>query len=326
MTGDFSAWRPSASLDTLRIRAKWLARIRSFFAARGVLEVETPLLSAAGSTDPNLASIRAATALGPRWLHTSPEFPMKRLLAAGSGPIYQVCKAFRDGEQGRWHNPEFTMLEWYRPGFSLDALIAEVLELVGDLSPEITTSQSPERLSYRAAFQRECGLDPFTVEESQLREACLRHGVPLPGSLESGDRDGWLDLLMGAVIGPRLGHGRLCVVEEYPVSQAALARLKPGSMPPVAERFELYWQGVELANGFHELAQAEEQRRRFAIDQRNRAARHLPSVPQDENLLLALQQGLPDCCGVALGLDRLLAVALGHDRLVPVLAFPFDRA
>lgn len=316
-------WRPSADLRTLRLRADWLTRIRSFFSARGVLEVETPLLSAAGSTDPNLASISAQTAFGPRWLHTSPEFAMKRLLAGGSGAIYQICKVFRDGEQGRWHNPEFTMLEWYRPGFDEFELMDEVEALL----QELTSAQelTADSLTYAEAVKQMAGLDGLSCSPDELRACLRRHKVPLPeaSTSDAESHDFWLDLLMAEVVGPRLGLARPCFIYDYPASQAALARLKPGG---VAARFELYWKGVELANGFHELADAVEQRSRFARDTKQRRERGLPAIPQDEHLLGALTQGLPDCSGVALGLDRLLALALGHDGLQPVVAFPFDRA
>ncbi len=323
--GETKSWRPNAGLQTLRLRADWLKHIRSFFAVRGVLEVETPLLSAAGSTEPNLASITTQTAFGPRWLHTSPEFAMKRLLAGGSGAIYQVCKVFRDGEQGRWHNPEFTMLEWYRPGFDEFALMDEVESLLSELLEVPESEFHTESLTYAEAVRQFAGVDALSCGANELRACLQRHKVPLPeagaGAVDS--RDFWLDLMMGEVVGPRLGLAQPCFVHDYPASQAALSRLKPGG---VAARFELYWKGVELANGFHELTDAAEQRSRFARDAEQRRKRGLPAVPQDDHLLDALGQGLPECSGVALGLDRLLALALGHDSLKPVLAFPFDRA
>ena len=316
-------WRPGAGPAALEARADWLRRIRNFFAGRGVLEVETPLLSAAANTDPNLASVPAQTAFGPRWLQTSPEFAMKRLLAAGCGPIYQVCKVFRDGEQGRWHNPEFTLLEWYRPGMDEFALMDEIEALLRELlaQPQLTATS----LRYAEAVQRFANVDALTASTGELRAALREHGVALPDAdaREAASRDFWLDLLMAEVVGPRLGLTEPCFIYEYPASQAALARLKPGG---VAARFELYWKGVELANGFHELSDVQEQRSRFERDRVQRTARGLPALPVDENLLAALTHGLPDCSGVALGLDRLLALALGHDHLAPVLSFPFDRA
>jgi elongation factor P--(R)-beta-lysine ligase len=320
-------WRPSAALETLRARAALLARIRAFFAERGVLEVDTPLLSAAGTVDPNIDSWAAdSQVFGRRWLHTSPEFPMKRLLAAGSGPIYQICHVFRDGEQGRLHNPEFTLLEWYRPGFDPHRLMDEIEALLAATLP--MPPATAERLSYRAAVLRESGIDPFSTDVEGLRRGLSDLGVPEPEGLTPADAaspDFWLDLLMGERVGPKLGQARPCFVYDYPASQAALARIRDGH-PPMAERFELYWQGVELANGFHELSDAAEQRRRFESDRARRLARGLPTPPPDEHLLGALVAGLPDCAGVALGLDRLLMLSLGLGSVAEALAFPFDRA
>jgi lysyl-tRNA synthetase class 2 len=321
-------WKPSATLEVMRARAALLARIRAFFAERGVLEVDTPMLSAAATVDPNIHSWTAISAsCGQRWLHASPEFPLKRLLAAGSGPICQISHVFRDGEQGRLHNPEFTLLEWYRPGFDHHRLMDEVEALLISVLPQALAAGA-DRLTYRAAVIRETGLDPFASDASGLRRGLSDLGVPEPEGLsvrESQDRDFWLDLLMGSVVGPRLGHTRPCFIYDYPASQAALARIRAEDLP-VAERFELYWRGVELANGFHELGDAVEQRRRFEADQARRQSRGLPVPPMDENLLRALEAGLPDCAGVALGLDRLLMLDLGLDSVTEVLAFPFDRA
>lgn len=327
MTAD---WRPGATLDTLRLRARLLERVRAFFAARGVLEVETPLLSVAGSTDPALASLRTAyhgpglPAGQPLYLHTSPEFPMKRLLAAGSGPIYQVARVFRDGEAGGRHNPEFTLLEWYRPGWGIDRLMAEVEALVTGLYEGAQALPATRRYTYRALFQEFLGLDPLGAGVAELRACGERAGIRPPGGMPADDPDPWRDLLLTHLIEPHLGPG-LVFLYDYPASQAALARLKPGE-PAVAERFELYWDGLELANGFHELGDAAEQRARFEADNRQRAALGLPAVPLDERLLAALEQGLPDCSGVALGLDRLLMRLAGLSRIDQVLAFAIDRA
>lgn len=315
-------WRPVALPETQRARAALLRRIREFFAGRGVLEVQTPVLSGAGTVDPNIDSWRAeSAAYGTRWLHTSPEFAMKRLLAAGSGPIYQVAAVFRDGERGRLHNPEFTMLEWYRPGFTLRQLMEEVAVLV---APELD-AQVGEFITYREAMQREAGVDPFAADVSQLRACLAARGVSLPADRGRDDSDVWLDLLMAEVVGPKLGLRQLCFVHDYPASQAALAKLRPGR-PAVAERFELYFQGVELANGFSELADAGEQRRRFARDRARRMQKRQVAPPMDEPLLAALEAGLPDCAGVALGVDRLLMLKLGLSSVAETLAFPFDRA
>ena len=314
-----SDWRPTAPIAALRRRAEILSSIRAFFAARGVLEVETPLLSAATVTDVHLHSLAATTADGGRrYLQTSPEFHMKRLLAAGSGPIFQLGRAVRDGESGRRHNLEFTMLEWYRPGFGHQRLMNEIDELLG----EILGTPHAERLTYRGAFLRHAGVDPFAAPIEELRSAVLRSGVADPGL---DDRDGLLSLLVGAVVEPRLGRGRPSFLYDYPASQAALARIRPGD-PPVAERFEVYVDGVELANGFHELTDAAEQRARFEADLADRRRSGLEEPPVDERLLAALAAGLPDCAGVALGVDRLVMIALGAADIAEVIAFPADRA
>jgi lysyl-tRNA synthetase class 2 len=321
------SWRPSATLETLQARAALVARIRAFFAQQGVLEVDTPMLSAAATVDPNIDSWAAdSAAYGRRWLHTSPEFPMKRLLAAGSGPIYQICHVFRDGERGRLHNPEFTLLEWYRPGFDHHRLMDEVEALLAAALP--APPAAAERIRYRDAVRRESGIDPFATGAASLRRSLADLGVPEPAGLsaaEAADTDFWLDLLMGEVVGPRLGRDRPCFIYDYPASQAALARIRDGD-PPVAERFELYWQGIELANGFHELGDPAEQRRRFEADRARRQARGQAAPPLDQNLLAALEAGLPGCAGVALGLDRLLMLSLGLRTVAETLAFSFDRA
>ena len=325
------AWRPSADLATLRLRAELLARIRTFFAARGVLEVETPALSAAAITEPNLASFSTVyTGPGlrcgqPLYLHTSPEFPMKRLLAAGSGCIYQIARVFRDGEAGRRHNPEFTLLEWYRVGFDHHRLMDEVAELATELLAGRLALAEPERLSYRELFQRHLDLNPHQAGVAELAACAGARGVPIPPGMPADDADPWLDLLLTHGIEPRLGAGRLTFVYDYPASQAALARLRPDD-PLVGERFEVYLNGVELANGFHELGDAGEQRRRFEAENAARRSLGLPVMPVDENLLAALEAGLPDCAGVALGFDRLAMLAAGKTALAEVLAFPVERA
>jgi lysyl-tRNA synthetase class 2 len=330
--GPESDWRPSATLEVLKLRARLLQRIRAFFFARGVLEVETPVLSGAATTDPALASF-ATRYTGPRlpqgqtlYLHTSPEFPMKRLLAAGSGSIYQICKVFRDGEAGRQHNPEFTLLEWYRVGFDHHRLMDETGELVMDLLAPSMPLQPPERLTYCEAFQRHAGLDPFAASVDEFGQAVKMHGISVSPDLVSEKApDAWRDLLLTHVVEPKLGQGRLTFIYDYPASQAALARIQPGN-PLVAARFELYLNGIELANGFHELADADEQRARFEQQLRTRKAGGFPAVPVDERLLAGLAHGLPDCAGVALGFDRLVMLAGGARAIDDVLAFPLERA
>jgi lysyl-tRNA synthetase class 2 len=301
-----------------------LKTARAFFEHRGVLEVETPILSAAAVSDPQIESLATQIAglAGRRYLCPSPEYAMKRLLAAGSGDIYQICKVFRDAERGRWHNPEFTMIEWYRVGLDDAALMNEVEALIGALLAPVRRLGPAERLSYSEALQRHAGVDAFNSTDDELLDAARRHGIHCDAQL---DRDAKLDLLMGLIVGPRLGRGNPCFVCDYPATQAALARLKPG-LPQMAARFELYLDGLELANGFHELAQPEEQRARFMKDLLLRAARAQVQPPLDENFLAALKSGLPDCAGVALGFDRLVAIALGADKLADAMAFSIENA
>jgi lysyl-tRNA synthetase class 2 len=321
-------WRPAAGLEALRLRAALNARIRAFFAARGVLEVETPILSAAGNTDPNIASFRsryhgpAAGGAAERWLRTSPEFPLKRLLAAGLGDCYELGRVFRDGEAGRRHNPEFTMLEWYRAGIDHVQLTHEVEALVADALQLVGATLRAERIGYRELYRREFGFDAFSAPAEVLRQPLEGFGIE-PGGL---GRDDWLDLLMTHRLQPGFAPGRLLFVLDYPASQCALARLRGVGSDAVAERFEAYLGPQELANGYHELADAAEQRARFEHDRARRAARGAPLPPVDEALLAALGAGLPACAGVALGVDRLLLALLGSDDLGDVLAFPFARA
>ncbi len=324
-------WRPSATLETLRLRARLLTQIRAFFIAREVLEVETPVLSRAAGTELHLHSFTtrysgpSAPPDGRLYLHTSPEYPMKRLLAAGSGSIYQISKVFRDGEAGRRHNPEFTLLEWYRTGFDHLHLMDEVEALVVSVLQERLSLRETQRLSYREAFLRHAGIDPHAADTAALAACAHRHGITVPAGMENADRALWLDLLMTHVVDAQLGRDCLCFIYDYPADQASLARIRPGA-PALAERFELYVQGVELANGFHELADSAEQRRRFQQDNVARQARGLPVLPIDEHLLAALAHGLPDCAGVALGFDRLLMLAADARAIQDVIAFPVDRA
>jgi lysyl-tRNA synthetase class 2 len=318
-------WLPGTSLENLRERARILQWIRAFLAERGVLEVETPILSIAALSSPAIDSfITRYTGPGHAagldlYLHTSPEFPMKRLLAAGSGPIYQLGKVFRQGEAGRRHNPEFTLLEWYRPGFDHYALMDEVEELV---APVLGLAGKAERLSYGDAFRRFAGIDPFMASIDALRATAQRLGIE--GFDAGEERDTWLDLILSHCIEPYLGQEGLCFLTDYPASQAALARLSPGN-PAVAERFELYYKGVELVNGFHELGDSAEQRKRFESELAERAEQGRDTPPMDERLLAALAAGLPDCAGVALGVDRLVMLALGAQSLDEVIAFTIEN-
>lgn len=328
MSEQHSDWRPSATLEALRQRAELLRRLRAYFAEQGVLEVETSLLSAAGIPDPHIPSFTTAPGPdgeAPRYLNTSPEFAMKRLLAADSGPIYQVCKAFRRGEQGKHHNPEFTLLEWYRPGFDHLQLMDEVDVLVRQLADGYRPLGPAERRSYRACFQHYLQIDALTASVSTLQSCAEAQGLGAVTGLTENDRDGWLDLLMSHCIQPHLGKGSLTFIYDYPVSQAALARIRPGE-PPVAERFELFIDGIELANGFHELRDAHEQRARFEADLTRRQMEKLEPIVLDERLLNALEAGLPDCAGIALGMDRLQLVLMQETQLADTLAFSYERS
>ena len=317
-------WRPTASRETLRLRAELLTRARGFFAARGVLEVDTPIVVNVPVTDRHIQSAQVLLANGVEsrrlFLHTSPEYAMKRLLAAGSGDIYQICHVVRALERGRLHNAEFTLIEWYRSGISLGALMSEVEELVRELLGR-TRELASARVSYREAFLDALALDPFTAPLAELAANARRAGFQGAAA----DRDELLELLMGTVVGPRLGRGGLTFVHGYPASQAALARLDPEE-PRAAQRFELYCEGVELANGFHELAAAREQRARFERDVAERRRAGLPATSIDERLLAALEAGLPDCCGVALGFDRTLMLAADAAHIDAVIPFPTERA
>ena len=335
---DTLQWRPTSRLEALKVRAEAYAQLRAFFYQRQVLEVETPLLSASTATDPFLASVpaylspSAGQASKPFYLHTSPEFPMKRLLAAGSGAIYQICKCFRDGESGRRHNPEFTMLEWYRPGFSLSQLMAEVASLISEV---LAPAKLPvKHISYREAFELYLGIDPFTLPESQLSELAEEKTGFAPAKENSLalSRDDYLNLLLSSCIEPHLGFAKnsapeLCFLSGYPASQASLAKLTQDEHgQTVAERFELYIQGLEMANGYFELTDAQEQARRFQQDNRQRQHLQLPEIPVDTRLLAALAAGLPECSGVALGVDRLLMIKLHASAIDEVLSFPIARA
>lgn len=318
------SWRPVAALPIVIERARMLAAIRAFFAARGVLEVETPILSRHAATDPALSSLRIVEdgAAAGMFLQTSPEFPMKRLLAAGAGPIYQVCKVFRDDERGRRHHPEFTLLEWYRPGLSMPALMDEVRELVRTVLARPLLHA--EHISYRDLFRSRLAVDPWRTSPKQLRDLAERSGIT-GFDTSALDLDGWLDLLLSHCLEQDLGRGRMTFIYDYPASQAALARVRDGVVP-AAERFELYLEGMELANGFNELTDAAEQRRRFEHDLQVRGERGQSTVLMDRQLLAALEAGMPDTAGVALGLDRLLMMAVGAEHIDQILAFPIDRA
>ncbi|MGC8520435.1 MAG: EF-P lysine aminoacylase EpmA [Steroidobacteraceae bacterium] len=320
-------WRATATSATLRCRAALLAAARRFFAARKVLEVDTPLVINAPVTDVHIHSAQVTFTDEPGgaarhfFLHTSPEYAMKRLLAGGLGDIYQICHVVRGLERGRLHNAEFTLIEWYRLGWTLEALMEEVDALVRTLLGAHAAARISQRVSYREVFLAQLGLDPFSASQRELAAAARTAGFT--GSTQN--RDELLELLMSVRIGPQLGRGALTFVHGYPASQAALARLDPADRR-AAQRFELYCEGIELANGFHELADAHEQRARFEQDIAERRRLGLPAAALDERLLGALAAGLPDCCGVALGFDRLVMLATGAGRIDEVLPFPIERA
>jgi lysyl-tRNA synthetase class 2 len=315
-------WQPGASLRQLRARAALLGRIREFFSGRGILEVETPLLCSRGVTDPAIEPLlveRGVSLSSPRYLQTSPEYAMKRLLACHGEPVFQLAKAFRDGEAGSRHNPEFTLLEWYRPGFDHHALMAELAELVRTCLGE----RPLHSFSYRQLFLEVLQLDPFTATVAEL-ESAARAQID-PGAM-TGDRDLWLDLLMSHLVEPQLAERGMCFIYDYPASQAALARITEVDGVMVGNRFELYVDGMELANGYFELLDPQEQRQRFERDNARRREYGLPERPLDEQLLAALEHGLPSCSGVALGVDRLLMLLTGASDIREVLAFDWARA
>lgn len=323
-----TTWQPTASISQLRQRAELINKIRQFFAAKDILEVETPLLSNASIPDPNIQSfVTDYTVPGQiqphkLYLQTSPEFAMKRLLAAGSGPIYQVCKAFRNhGESGRFHNPEFTMLEWYRPGFDHHALMTEMDEFF----QFVAASQAAEKISYADLFQRELDLNPHLASISELENCGTQHGLQDIRWSPAPSRDDWLMLLMANLIEPKIGQYQPTFVYDFPATQAALARISQ-SQPPVAQRFEVYWHGIELANGFYELGDAMEQKTRFMRELVARREQGKSAVPVDENLIAALAAGFPDCAGVAVGIDRLLMIVIGAVHISDIISFDVARA
>jgi lysyl-tRNA synthetase class 2 len=324
--GEGALLSPNSPHQTLHLRAHLNRLIRTFFDTRQVLEVETPILSAAGNTDPNIESFvtrftgHVDAGAPQRWMRTSPEFPLKRLLAAGVGDCYELGRVFRNGEAGGRHNPEFTMLEWYRVGWDHRRLMEETIALVQDALALVGRRAEVVVASYRQLFLDELGIDPLHDPLDALQAPLREYGID-PEGLE---RDDWLDLLITHRLQPAFPHYRITVIHDYPASQCALARIRPGD-PPLAERFELYLGRYELANGYHELNDAAEQRTRFERDNAKRRARGLPEVPVDARLLAVLDD-MPDCAGVALGIERLLMCLAGTDAIADVLAFPFADA
>lgn len=318
-------YQPTCDVNTLRARAKMYAQIRQFFAERDVLEVETPVLSQAGVTDVHLASVQALRHIQgsaqTHYLQTSPEFAMKRLLASGSGPIYQICKVFRDDEHGRKHNSEFTMLEWYRPGFSLKDLMFEVADLLNVVLKQRFGEVRPTILSYKHAFMDRLDLNPLQTTLQDLKDCCRRVGL----SLDLGeDRLGYIDLLFSHYVEPSLGFDTPVFLTDFPTEMASLAKTRvddDGEL--VAARFELYIEGLELANAYDELIDADVLRSRFEADNAERERLGLHIMPIDEYLLAALPH-MSECAGIALGIDRLLMTATEQLRLDKVITFPAD--
>ena len=322
-----SDWQPACGHGALRARASALKQIRDFFDERGVMEVETPLLCQASGTDPYLQPF-TTTLMKPGqtkgaglYLQTSPEFAMKRLLASGSGSIYQICKAFRNEESGRHHNPEFTLLEWYRIGFGIDELIEEIEALLVALFYGKRDLAPAKRITYRHLFREMTGADPIHADLQVFNEYAKRHNMGEASAICGDNRNLWLDLLFSHIIQPQLDRGRAYFVVDYPACLPSLARKKLGD-ETVVERVEVFLDGLELGNGYHELADAAEQENRFDADLTVRQKAGLPLPQKDQRLLDALAHGLPDCSGVAIGLDRLLMLMTGSDDIAQVLAFP----
>lgn len=336
-------FRPTASWSNLRLRAALLRRLRDFFHARGYLEVETPLASADTVIDRHLDPFTLTLAGDPRrpdegrplYLQTSPELCMKRMLAAGAPSIFQVAHSFRNGEIGRLHNPEFTLVEWYGLGDGIAeqmTVTEELCRAILETSVEGAAPTAPrlawpaERVTYRQAFERTLGFDPHRASLDFLRAKTREVASGAPDFGE--DRDAWLDLLLTHAIEPGLGRGRATLLCDYPASQAALAKLRQDAPddPAVAERFEIYIEGIELANGYHELLEAGVLRERNETGNRLRAAEGKPTFPVESRLLEAMEAGLPSCAGVALGFDRLVMLAAGATSVAEVMPFPIDRA
>lgn len=313
------SWQPSATIDSLRQRAHLIAQIRAFFTERSYLEVDTPAMAHYGVSDPYLSNIKAVFRNHPYCLQTSPEYHMKRLLAAGSGPIFQLARVFRDDELGRWHNPEFTLLEWYQLGINHHELMDEM-----DLFLQ-SISHSPPMIkkTYQEAFIEACDLDPLNASIEQFKQVLGHYDLAKVLDANEQDRDQYLFLLMSHIVEPFLAQQYAPIaIYHFPPSQAALAQVNNG----LAERFEIYYKGIELANGFHELIDASAQAQRFEQDRIQRQKLGFNSVDSDPWLLQALEHGVPACSGVALGVERLLALALNKSSISEVMAFDVERA
>lgn len=317
---DDADWRPGASRHAIEARARLLADIRGFMDAHGILEVETPILSRAGTSDPNIRSL-ATDEANRTFLRTSPEYALKRLLASGHRRIYELGRVFRAGERGQYHNPEFTMLEWYHAGTGYLELAAEVLDLIRACGSGAFDGWQEQWFTYRDLFLEHAGLDPWQCSETDLAACAAERGIN-SGPLAQSE---WLDLLFAAVVQPALPGESLNVVRDFLPEQAALARIRRGD-PPVAERFEVFIGQLEVANGYQELTDPDEQLQRFQRERRAREMLGEEPPPLDARLIAALRHGLPECSGVALGVDRLLMSILKLERIGSVLAFDAGRA
>ncbi len=322
-------WQPTCAIDILRLRAQVFNSIRDFFSARAVLEVETPLLGHACGTDPQLDFFTTDYIAHPQrdklFLQTSPEFAMKRLLAAGSGSIYQICKAFRNGESGRFHNPEFTMLEWYRVGFTLTELMDEISELIETLSQGYLSLDATQRFTYQDVFQRYTGLNSLTFSYVDYSTFALANGQSEALAICGYEHGLWLDFIFSHYIQSHLGENAVCMVYGYPVCQSSLARINPLN-PLITDRIEVFINGIELGNGYYELTDAREQNKRFDEEIAVRLQNNRPGTVKDKHLIAAMEHGLPECSGMAIGLDRLIMALTGSLSINDVLGFPVHRA
>ena len=315
-------WQPAVSFEMLLARARLLEKLRKFMNKHGILEVETPILVDAAVSDPHIESFETALQypggrhIRKHFLHTSPEYAMKRLLASGSGPIYQICRVFRDNEIGKYHNPEFTMLEWYRPEYDHHQLMDELDELL-----QVLNFKPAQKKTYAEVFKEKTDLDPHTTALVELQKTATDYGYTAQGD----ERSVLLDFIFSHCVCDHLGHECPHMIYDFPVVQSALARIRH-SDPPVAERFELFIHGLEIANGFHELCDAGEQKKRFVQDNLQREKSGKPEVFIDEKFIEALKYGFPPCAGVAVGVDRLLMAMHHCTDIREVIAFPVDRA
>lgn len=322
-----TVWQPTAQIETLKQRARILQNVRAFFAKRNVLEVQVPSITTASITEVHIDSIPIKLLSGNAFLHTSPEYPMKRLLAAGMGDSYYLGSVFRQGESGGEHNPEFTMLEWYRLDFELEYLITEVIDLAKEIIPNVSNFQS---FSYAELVNKYTGIDIFNTNCDELQRIITDNEIDYPQDLEN-DVDLFLDLLMSTVIFPKLQsknpkEKQITVLKDYPKSQAALAKLRLDEQGrEVAARFEIFIDSLEIANGYQEIQDADALEARFKQDNLRRLNLNKPEMPIDKYLLEAMRDGLPNCSGVALGFDRLVMLALEKNTIQEVIAFPIDR-